>query len=77
MDEGVADDGKTEARQIDPSTPAIASPGTSGPQQPSGQSLALFYQYSTIPRNENRVNKNHLEICLSFSQKNENSLTWI
>ena len=33
MDEGVADDGKTEARQIDPSTPAIASPGTSGPQQ--------------------------------------------
>jgi len=28
--------------------------------------------YSTTPRNENPVNENHLEICLSFSQKNRN-----
>ena len=28
--------------------------------------------YSTSPRNENPVNENHLEICLSFSQKNRN-----
>ena len=28
--------------------------------------------YSTSPRNENRVNENHLGICLSFSQKNRN-----
>ena len=28
--------------------------------------------YSTTARNENRVNENHLEICLSFSRKNRN-----
>ena len=33
--------------------------------------------YSTSPRNGNRVNGNHLDICLSFSQKNGNSLTWV
>ena len=33
-------------------------------------SMALWY--STTPRNENPVNENHLEICLSFSQKNRN-----
>ena len=34
-----------------------------------------WYLYSTSPRNGNRVNGNHLEIFLSFSQKNGNSLT--
>ncbi len=29
--------------------------------------------YSTTRRNGNRANGNHLEICLSFSQKNGNS----
>ena len=33
--------------------------------------------YSTTPRNRNRANKNHLEICLSSSQKNRNSLAWV
>jgi hypothetical protein len=33
--------------------------------------------YSTSPRTRNRVNRNHLEICLSSSQKNRNSLAWI
>ena len=33
--------------------------------------------YSTSPRNGNRPNGNHLDICLSFSQKNGNSLTWV
>ena len=33
--------------------------------------------YSTTPRNENRVNENHLDQSLSFSQKNGNSLTWV
>ena len=33
--------------------------------------------YSTSPRNGNPVNGNHLDICLSFSQKNGNSLTWV
>jgi len=28
--------------------------------------------YSTSPRNENRVNENHLDQSLSFSQKNRN-----
>jgi len=37
----------------------------------------LLLQYSTTPRNGNRVNRNHLEICLSSSQKNGNSLTWV
>ena len=32
----------------------------------------LSPEYSTTPRNENRVNENHLGICLSFSQKNRN-----
>ena len=32
--------------------------------------------YSTTPRIRNRVNRNHLEICLSSSQKNRNSLAW-
>ena len=32
----------------------------------------LVYEYSTTPRNENRINENHLGICLSFSQKNRN-----
>ena len=34
-------------------------------------------RYSTTPRNGNPVNGNHLDICLSFSQKNGNSLTWV
>ena len=34
-------------------------------------------RYSTTPRNGNPANGNHLEICLSFSQKNGNSLTWV
>ena len=36
---------------------------------------ALFFPstlYSTIPRNGNPVNGNHLEICLSSPQKNGN-----
>ena len=33
--------------------------------------------YSTSPRNGNRLNGNHLDQSLSFSQKNENSLTWV
>ena len=36
-----------------------------------------FLVYSTTPRNGNRANGNHLEICLSSSQKNGNSLTWV
>ena len=32
---------------------------------------------SMSPRNGNRVNGNHLEICLCSSQKNRNSLTWV
>jgi hypothetical protein len=44
--------------------------------------VALFFflvvvYYSTTPRNGNRVNGNHLDICLSSSQKNGNSLTWV
>ena len=34
-------------------------------------------QYSTTPRNGNRVNGNHLVICLMSFQKNRNSLTWV
>ena len=33
--------------------------------------------YSTSPRNRHRANRNHLEICLSSSQKNRNSLAWV
>ena len=33
--------------------------------------------YSTLSRNENRVNENHLEICLSFSPKNTNWLACV
>ena len=33
--------------------------------------------YSTIPRNGNRVNGNHLDQSLSFPQKNGNLLTWV
>jgi len=33
--------------------------------------------YSTSPQNRNRTNRNQLVICLSFSQKNRNSLTWV
>ena len=33
--------------------------------------------YSTTPRNENPVHENHLDQSLRFSQKNENSLTWV
>ena len=33
--------------------------------------------YSSSPRNRNRVNRNHLDICLSVPQKNRNSLTWV
>ena len=33
--------------------------------------------YSTSPRNRNRVNRNHLGIFLSSSQKNRNSLAWV
>ena len=33
--------------------------------------------YSTSPRNGNRVNGNRLGIWLSFFQKNRNSLTWV
>ena len=39
--------------------------------------LSESSEYSTIPRNENRLNENHLDQSLSFSQKNENSLTWV
>ena len=38
---------------------------------------AANMHYSTTPRNGNPVNGNHLDICLSFSQKNGNSLTWV
>jgi len=31
----------------------------------------------TTPRNGNRLNGNHLDQSLSFSQKNGNSLTWV
>ena len=34
-------------------------------------------RYSTTPRNGNRANGNHLGICLSFSEKNGNSLAWV
>ena len=34
------------------------------------------YMYSTTRLNRNRVNRNHLDICLSSSQKNRNSLGW-
>ena len=40
-------------------------------------SLVLGSSYSTTPRNGNRVNGNHLEICLLSSRKNGNSLTWV
>ena len=33
--------------------------------------------YSTTPRNGNRVNGNHLDQSLLSSQKNRNSLTWV
>ena len=33
--------------------------------------------YSTTPRNRNRLNRNHLKICLSSSQKNRKSLSWV
>ena len=33
--------------------------------------------YSTFPRIRNPVNRKQLEICLSSSQKNRNSLTWV
>ena len=33
--------------------------------------------YSTTPRNRNRVNQNHLGICLRSSQKNRNSLVLV
>ena len=33
--------------------------------------------YSTIPGNGNRVDGSHLGICLSSSQKNRNSRTWV
>ena len=38
---------------------------------------ATIAPYSTTPRNGNRVNGNHLGICLSSSRKNGNSLTWV
>ena len=34
-------------------------------------------QYNSLPRNGNRLNRNHLEICLSSSQKIRNSVTWV
>ena len=34
-----------------------------------------LYRDSTTPRNRNRVNRNHLVICLMSSQKNRSSLT--
>ena len=33
--------------------------------------------YSTSPRNRDPANRNHLDICLSSSQKNRNSLGWV
>ena len=36
-----------------------------------------MHMYSTPPRNGNRANGNHLDICLLSSQKNRNSLTWV
>ena len=33
--------------------------------------------YSTTARNRNRVDRKNLEICLSSSQKNRNSLAWV
>ena len=41
------------------------------------RSGCLGLQYSTILRNGNRRNANHLDESLSFSQKNGNSLTWV
>ena len=37
------------------------------------------YSNDTVahPRNRNRANRNHLDICLSVPQKNRNSLTWV
>jgi len=39
--------------------------------------LCFTVQYCTSPRNGNQANGNHFEICLSSSQKNRNSLTWV
>jgi hypothetical protein len=42
-----------------------------------GKHVLLRLQYSTTPRNRNRVNRNHLDICLRSSQKNRKPLTWV
>jgi hypothetical protein len=34
-----------------------------------GYVLGAIFNYSTIPQNRNHVNRNHLEICPSSSQK--------
>ena len=39
--------------------------------------VVYVFTYSTSPRNGNRANGNHLEICLLSSRKNRNSLTWV
>ena len=41
------------------------------------QQLKRESAYSTLPRNRNRINRKHLEICLSSSQKNRNSFVWV
>ena len=49
-----------------------------GVQKRESPSWCAWYSaYSTTPRNGNRVNGNHLDQSLSFSQKNGNSLTWV
>ena len=40
-------------------------------------SSVLNFKYSTSPRLRNRVNRNHLGICLSSPEKNGNRLTWV
>ena len=40
-------------------------------------SARVTKEYSSSTRNRNRANRNHLEICLSSSQKNRNRLTWV
>ena len=49
-------------------------PGTGGVCVFAGPRVGMR---STTPRNSNPVNRNHLGICLSSSQKNRNSLAWV
>ena len=51
----------------------LSSSSSSGVAR-SRSGSSSFTAYSTSPRNGNPANGNHLEICLSFPQKNGNYL---